>query len=417
MTKHIYHVSLGVLLAATLVCAALFWPQGTRVGAQTAQVNTTTSAVMTATDTSVALTSDTGVSAGTYLYIDGELMQARSEQGTSARWNVRRGLADGMSPAVRHTSGTRVDVMATGGAGESFYTYDIISGSACVSSEYTYLPRINTKTGQIADCEGGYWMVRRDDQVKVRDFTVRDSFDQGYFIHQDDMTAKSVSDDEDNVVYGSPLGIIEYREELGKTASSWLIADGLLDISADDGATDAEGIEAIFGVAEGTDMGVLVAGTQGGCVAASLTINSIVASTDFLVLGWRQNEAFVDNATPASYTLYNLVGIYNSEDGSIFSIETGATSDDSAVNWATTETRALKVCISSAGVPSAFYSAAYTHSQTRTDRPTYTQIPNVSNGTTLTAGTQLVPFFTMLYGNDTTNSDIRVNWVELTRFP
>ena len=385
--------------------------------AQTATTSTTTSAAMTRTATAVSLTSDTGVSAGTQLYIDGELMEAITEQGTSARWNVRRGLGAGMTPAVAHPTGSRVWVGASGAAGGTFYTYDVASGASCATTDVPYTPFINTKLNHFFDCEAGVWMQWTSDLVHVRDFTVRDSFDQGYFIHQDDMTAKSVTDDEDNVVYGSPLGTIEYREELGKTASSWLIADGRLDISADDGATDAEGVEIAFGTAEGTDMGYIVAGTQGACVEASVTINSVVASSDFLVLGWRQNEAFVDNATPASYTLYNLVGIYNSEDGSIFHIETGATSDDSGVNWATTETRALKVCISKTGVPSAFYSGAYTHSQVLTDRPTFTQIPNVSNGTTLTAGTQMVPFFTMLYGNDGTNSDIRVNYVQLTRIP
>jgi len=384
--------------------------------AQTQITTTTTSAAMTRGATSVALTSDTGVSAGTQIYIDGELLEAISEQGTSARWNVRRGLGGGMTPAVAHPSGARVWIGVSGVAGGSFYTYDVVSGAACATTDVPYTPFINTEANHFFDCEAGVWMQWRSDLVAVRDYTVRDSFDQGYAIMQDDGTAKSVSDDEDNFVAGSPLGAIEYREELAKTVSSWLIADGDLDVSADDGATDAEGVEILFGVAEGTDMGYIVAGTQGACLEASLTITDISA-TDFTLIGFRQNEAFVDNATPASYTLYNLVGIYNVEDGSILHVETGATSDDSGINWADAETRALKVCISKAGVPSAFYSAAYTSSNVLTDRPAYTEIGLVNNGTTLTAGTQLNPFFTFLNGDEGVDAGVLVNWVQLTRIP
>ena len=71
---------------------------------QTGITFTTTSAAVTRAATSMALTSDTGVSAGTYLYVDGELMQARSEIGTTGRWNVRRGV-DGYTGAAAHASG------------------------------------------------------------------------------------------------------------------------------------------------------------------------------------------------------------------------------------------------------------------------------------------------------------------------
>ena len=122
---------------------------------------------------------------------------------------------------------------------------------------------------------------------------------------------------------------------------------------------------------------------------------------------------------PSGYTLYNFVGVHILETGVVSAWETGATSDAAspAVTWLTTETRALKQCISKAGVPQAYVSSAYTHSQTVNDLPVYTAIPNVNNGTTLTAGTQLWPFFTMLYGNDLANSNIRVNWFEITRLP
>ena len=394
-------MTLAILLTATL-----------SVAQTTLNSTTLAAAVSTAEAATVTLASGTTVAAGHDLYVERERMRILSAVGSSTTiWNVARGI--GGTASRPHPNGAKVWT----GAPARFGTAAQVSGSSCTTP--LYRPVINTTSGRMWECEIGFWMEIQSFSPAVtawRDFTIRDSFDQGYFIHQDDMTAKSITDDEDNVVYGSPLGIIEYREELGKTASSWLIADGVLDLSADDGATDAEGVEMIFGVAEGTDMGVLVAGTQGGCFAASILLPDI-SSTDFVAIGWRQNEAFVDNATPASYTLYNLAGIYNSEDGSIFHIETGATSDDSGVNWADGETRALKVCVSKAGVPSAYYSSAYTHSQTVHDFPTWTEIPLGNNGTTLTAGTQLNPFLTFLYGNDTTSSEARVQWVEVTRLP
>ena len=376
--------------------------------AQTEVTSTTLSAAVTASAQTITVASATNLTAGNYAYVDKELMAIISVSSTTA--TVRRGLAGGVTPGTMHASGVVVWL----GAGDRFSASDV--NGACTAGSELYLPHINTKTGNIYDCEQGYWLLRKTDPVNVREYTVRDSFDAGYLIMQDDGTAKSLTDAEENFVYGSPLGAIEYREELTKTASSWIIADGRLDISADDGATDAEGVEIIFGTGGGTDMGYIVAGTQGACIEASIN-DADINGSDFVVIGFRQNEAFVDAATPASYTLYNLVGIYNSEDGSIFHIETGATSDDSAVNWADGETRALKVCLSKAGVPSAYYSAAYTDSQTITQFPWYTVIPNVNNGTTITAGTQMMPFFTMLYGDDAANSNIRVNWVQLTRIP
>jgi len=399
-------------IALALAVAALVWyPGGQRADAQTSITRTTLSSAVTATATSVIVASATGLAANSFLYIDGELMQIQSVSSTTA--TVRRNVSGGASGnAIAHAANSVVWV----GVGASFSSFDVVSGASCTASQTLYSPHINARTNRFWDCEQGVWLERHADPVFVADYSVRDSFDQGYAIMADTGVAKSVTDDIDMFVWGSPLGIIEYREELTKTVSSWIIADGLLDVSADDGATDAEGVEILWGAAEGTDMGYLVAGTQGGCVSASIT-NADINGSDFVVIGWRQNEAFVDLATPASYTLYNLVGIYNSEDGSIFHIETGATSDDSGVNWADAETRALKVCVSPAGAPTAYYSAAYTHSQTITDYPTYVQIPNVNNGTVLTAGTQLVPFFTLLHGNDAANSDIRVNWVQLTRLP
>lgn len=407
------------VLAGLLVTVVVTGP--TPVQGQTAISSTTLSAAVARTATSVALTSDAGVSAGTLLYVDGELMQALSEQGTSARWNVRRGLGDGMTPAAAHPSGGRVWVGASGAAGESFHTYSVTSGSACSTTDHPYRPFINTKTGQVFECEGGVWMQWRDDAVAVRDFTVREAFDTGYIVAENDATGlliKSVTDTDDNVVMGSLVGLISYREEQTKTTASWVIADGVLDISADDTTTN-EGVEIVFGGdGANTTEGLLLAGTSGGCVAASVTVADI-SGTDQVQVGWRQNEAWQDGAAYTGYTVWNTVGI-NATDGSIVSsqeVSEATDTDDSGVNWADGETRALKVCVSKAGVPTAFYSSAYTHSQALIDRVlSWTAIPMTETGSTLTAGLQLLPFVSYL-AEGTDGPDVTINWVEITRLP
>lgn len=395
---------LAFAFVVALITVLWFMP---RVDAQTYATNTTLSSAVSATAMTVTVASATGLTAGSYLYIDTELMQIVSVSSTTA--TVRRGLAQGGSPASAHASGAIVWV----GTGDVFKTYDV--AGACTAATQLYVPHINTKNGRIFDCEQSVWMERHKDLVRVRDYTIRDSFDQGYDGRVAAGTAAAGADAEVVTWAGSPLGVVSMREEVAKTAYSFVVSDGVLDLSADD-TVNNEGVEFVFDAANSADQGWILAGTQGGCVEASFTV-TLIANVDFLSIGIRQNEVMVDAATPASYTLYNLAGIYNSVDGSIFSIETGATSDDSAVNWANGETRALKVCVSKAGVPSAYYSAAYTESQDHAIFPTYVQIPNVSNGTTLTAGTQLVPFLTYLHSSGAGDAGVFVNWVQLTRLP
>lgn len=240
---------------------------------------------------------------------------------------------------------------------------------------------------------------------------VRDSFDQGYFVHQDDMTAKSLTDAEINIVHGSPLGLISYREEIGKTASSWLVADGTLDIGADD-TSDDEGVEIVVG-GHGTvtTEGVIVAGTSGACFSASITLTDI-SGTDQLLIGWRQNETFTDAANFAGYTVWNTVGV-SATDGSILSeqeVGEATDSDDSAVNVADGETRAFKLCVDADGVPTAFYSDAL--SDAEATGVSYNAITMTETGSTLTAGTQLWPFVSfMAAGTDGPNPI--VNWMQL----
>ena len=403
-----------VMAVGSLAAGAVFWllVSGPPVRTQTAQVQTTLSAAVARSDTSVALTSDTGVSAGTYLYIDGELMQAIVEQGTSARWNVRRGLADGMTPAVAHTNAAPVWVMATGAAGESFYSFNVISGSACTSSDYTYLPRINTKTGQFADCEGGFWMVRKyGDRINVRDFTVRDSFEAGQTIMQDDGTAKSLADAEENQVHGSPLGAIEYREDVLKTISSWVAINGVLEISADDAA---ESVEIIIGASSDAALNqVFEVGTSGGCIAMMVDISAITM-VDELHIGFRQNEAFADVAAFETYDDYAVIGLKdNAGDLDVEDEEAGAgvQNDDTGVTWAAGEQRGLKVCLSNAGVPTFFYTAA----NPNVYFPDWIQVTTTNTGDALTSGDGMVPF--IVFTGAAVAGTIEIDWIELTRFP
>ena len=409
MKKILRYLSSATLLAA--VMGWLVWPTTSpHLRAQTAVTQTTTSAAISATATSIPLTSDTGVAAGTYLYVGRELMQATSEIATSGRWNVRRGLSDGGSPAQAHFSGITVWVMSSGGSGESYFTYDIAPRDACTAG--VFVPRINVRTGQIADCEGGFWMTRHyGDRINVRDFTVRDTFEGGQTIMQDDGTAKSLADAEENFVYGSPLGAIEYREDVAKTISSWVAINGDLEISGDDAA---EGVEIVIGASSDAALNqVFEVGTSGGCIAMMVTVSAI-ATIDDLVIGFRQNEAFVDTNLYETYDEYATMAINdNAGDLDAEDEEAGAgiQNDDTGVTWANGERRALKVCLSKTGVPTFFYTAA----SPNIDYPAYIQVATTNTGDALTAGDGMVPFIDFLGAG--VAGTIAIAWIELTRFP
>ncbi len=240
-------------------------------------------------------------------------------------------------------------------------------------------------------------------------WAVRESFDQGYFIMQDDASAKSVTDNEINVVFGSPFGIITYHEEVTKTASSWVVADGLLDIKGDNDA-DNEGVEIRFGAWNVTTEGVLVAQTSGACFTASITVGDI-SGTDQFLIGWVQNEAYNATNTYTSYNDWSLVGI-NNVDGSIFSLAEvnggGTLSDDSGVNAADGDTRLLKSCILANGTRTASYSA--------NGGSTFTAITLANGVTAHTAGDQLVPMVTFLSAG-TDGAEPKINWVQLEALP
>ena len=233
----------------------------------------------------------------------------------------------------------------------------------------------------------------------------RESFDQAYFIMQDDATAKSVADNEINVVFGSPVGIITFHEEVTKTTSSWIVADGVLDIKGDNDA-DNEGVEIRIGW-NSTNEGMLVAQTSGACFTVNLTLGDI-SGTDQMFIGWVQNEAYNATNTYTAYNDWSLVGV-NNVDGSIFSLievnAGGTLSDDSTVNFADGETRTLRSCILADGTRTASYTAA--------GGTTFTDI-TLANGTTAhTAGDQLVPMITFL-STLTDGADITINWMEVS---
>jgi hypothetical protein len=237
---------------------------------------------------------------------------------------------------------------------------------------------------------------------------VRESFDQGYFVMQDDATPKSVTDNEINVVFGSPVGIITYHEEVSKTLSSWIIADGVLNIQGDNDA-DNEGVEIRLGWNVTTD-GWIVAGTSGACFTVNLTLGDI-SGTDQFLIGWVQNEAYNATNTYTGYSDWSLVGV-NNVDGSIFSLSEvaggGTLSDDSGVNMADGETRTLRSCITTAGVPTAEYTA--------NGGTTFTSI-TITNGVTAhTAGDQLLPMITFLTAG-TDGAEPRINWIQVSALP
>lgn len=237
----------------------------------------------------------------------------------------------------------------------------------------------------------------------------RESFDQPHLVREEDFTAKVVTDNGVMVVFGSPVGIIKYHEEVTKTASSWVEVDGLLNIQGDNDA-DNEGVEIYLGDEDDQATGWIVAGTTGLCFEVSITIGDI-SGTDQFLIGWRQNEAFNATNTYTSYSDWSVVGI-NNVDGSIFSlaeVEGGGTlSDDSGVNAADGDTRQLRSCILANGTRTAAYTA--------NGGTTYTSITLVNGVTAHTAGDQMNPFITFLSAG-TDGAEPKINWFQITALP
>ena len=386
--------------------------------AQTQVDHTTFSTAVTATATSVILTANSSSAAGDYLYVEGEAMRlASNTSGTT--WTVQRGRDNGATPARAHST----TAIVWTGAGQEYKDFNV--AGTCTASNERFLPHINTKQNRIFDCSSsGRWNEREQETNGVQSAQmlyggrpkVRDEFNQGYLVMQDDGTAKSLSDTEINFVYGSPLGGIEYREEQAKTTSSWVTVDGQLDVTADN-TTASEGVEIIF--AGGTTTAalnqVLESRTNGGCISAMITIGD-VSGTNQVLIGWRQNEAYQDAAAYTGYTDWSTIGQTN-VDGSINAqgeVNAGGTlTDDTGIDWADGERRALKVCISSGGVPSAYYTAASPDNE----EPLYIQVTLTNSITTKTSGIGLLPFFSFMTSGTDGPGTVSVQWVQLESAP
>ena len=411
--------STGLLVTAGLVLASIFWRPPTT---QTAVTATELSAAMTSADTSRTLNvkSATGFAADSFVIVDAEVMRIVTVTGTNI--TVNRGQSGTF--AANHARNARAYV----GVGRAFYG-ESPSGS-CTATGELYTPRIVVSSREVAlyECTNGLWARHLDTGVGAGSFSqiggsptftgeptfvrpfAREDFDRPYFIMQDDATPKSVTDNETNVVFGSPVGIISFREEQTKTTSSWLVADGTLNIMADN-TTDDEGVEIVLGWTS-TDEGWIVARTTGACFTASIT-NTDISGTDQFLIGWRQNEAYRTDNIYTGYADWSLVGV-NNVDGSIFAIHEvaggGTLSDDSGVNMADAETRVLRSCISATGVPTAYYSAA------SGNVAAMTPITLTNGGTAHTNAIQMVPFLTFM-ASGTDGPRPIVNWVENSAHP
>jgi hypothetical protein len=148
---------LGMVLALSLFTAP--------AQAQVILTNTTLSAAQGVSDSSIALTSTTGVTAysgitpntTTWLYVDRELELVTAIN--SSYVSVIRSY--GSTAAHAHASGAMVFVvpayLVNFSAGESGVGPAVDQGS-CVRSNEPALPRIQFTSGLISDCVGGQWV-------------------------------------------------------------------------------------------------------------------------------------------------------------------------------------------------------------------------------------------------------------------
>lgn len=400
-----------------LALALLGFPATTT--AQTQIDHTTLDVALTATATRVDLAAASGAAVGEHLYIEGELIQLINNDGDSndTTFGIRRGLANGFTPARAHPTTAIVWVLDPE-EGTSFN----VQGT-CTASNERFLPHINTEENRIFDCgANGYWLERAREIVNVESarticggrYKCREEFNGGQLIMQDDGTVKSLTDAEENFVYGSPLGAIEYREEQSKTTSSWVAINGRLDIDAD-GTTAAEGVEIVWGSSSDAALNQVVElGTNGACISAMITVTD-VSGVDNLFIGWRQNEAFQDGALHTGYDDWAVIGLQdNAGDLDVEDEEAaaGTQNDDVGVTWADGERRALKVCLSSGGVPTFWYTAA----SPDTEEPLYTQVTVTNTGDALTSGDGFVPFLAYI-AQGTDDPGIRIDWVQLEYAP
>ncbi len=396
---------------------AVGWLAIAPVAAQTA-VNTSTLAGAVSVGTNrVSVNSTTNVTVNDLLVVDRESMLITAVDTTNAILTVIRGR-DSTADAAHRDNTTFYN-----GSPEEFELTPSLEGlypyGQCTPSNQQYAPRIYAN-GRIFDClYQGTWAERAyyttpNPYLNRPDIT-REEFDFGNSVMQEDGTAQGVADAEINNVSGSPLGNISYFEEQTKTsvaAASWVTINGVLDVSADNTTTN-EGVEVVIGrMTDPAQSQFLEAGTNGACYSALVDV-TLISGTDQVLVGFRQNETTDAAIDYTGYTRWNTVGI-NNVDGSIFSeqeVNEATDQDDSGVNWANGEERALMVCINIDGVPTAYFSAASPDAFA----PIYTAITMTETGGTQTSGTGMVPFFSYLAeGSD--GADVTVLWMQVERW-
>ena len=128
--------------------------------AQTATTNTTLAAAMGRGETTINLTSSTGVSAAngtavvTGLYVDREYMEVVvnvNSAGTGNLWTVRRGVR---GIQTSHPSGAVVWVSVP----STFDNGPYDRAGACTATQFPFLPLIETVSGKLMTCDGnGHW--------------------------------------------------------------------------------------------------------------------------------------------------------------------------------------------------------------------------------------------------------------------
>ncbi len=134
--------------------------------AQTVTPSTTTCAAVSASATTICLTSIASVAAGqTYLYLDSELMQTIGTPSNAAAVKVARGIGAQSGPQS-HASGAQVWIgltpafsVAPGTNGFSLRANLAQPSGTCVRTAQAYLPVIYPGIGQKFDCDAltGVW--------------------------------------------------------------------------------------------------------------------------------------------------------------------------------------------------------------------------------------------------------------------
>ncbi len=123
---------------------------------QTAMTTTTLSTAITSpTTVNVMLASATNVSAGGFIYMNGEVMRVAGSYSSGTTIPVIRG-ASGTNALTHPTVGTVVYIVAPGNqARAGFITYDL--HGSCTAANQTILPVINVLDGKVFDCKASRW--------------------------------------------------------------------------------------------------------------------------------------------------------------------------------------------------------------------------------------------------------------------